>query len=311
MRLLFAGTPDTALPSLRALLASGHEVLAVLTRPDARVGRGRTLMPSPVRALADERGLEVLTGSPRDADVQQRLRELDLDAAAVVAYGALLPAEVLDLPRHGWVNLHFSVLPAWRGAAPVQRAIMAGDETTGASTFVIDEGLDTGAVLGTMTETIRPDDTSGTLLARLAEAGAGLLTATMDGLDAGSLTPRPQPGDGVSHAPKLTTDEARVDWRRPAYAVDRHVRGCTPAPGAWSTFRGERLGLGPVTMTPAEAAPPLQPGALHVTKREVLVGAAGGPVRLGEVRPHGRRAMAAADWARGVRIDSGEVLGDG
>ncbi|KGN35570.1 methionyl-tRNA formyltransferase [Knoellia aerolata] len=316
MRLVFAGTPETAVPALEALIASEHDVVAVLTRPDARAGRGRTLHPSPVKAVALERGIEVLTpASPRDPQFQARLREIAPDACPVVAYGALLPPEVLDIPTHGWVNLHFSVLPAWRGAAPVQRAIMAGDETTGATTFVIEQGLDTGPVLGLMTETIRPDDTAGSLLDRLAHAGAGLLVATMDGLASGDLTPVPQPADGVSHAAKLTTADAEVSWGVPAYAVSRHVRGCTPTPGAWTTFRGERLGVEPVTVagpadTPGpDGSPDLAPGELRATKQAVHVGTASGVVTLGRVRPPGRKPMAAADWARGVRITDGEVLG--
>ncbi|KGN38841.1 methionyl-tRNA formyltransferase [Knoellia subterranea] len=316
MRLVFAGTPDTAAPALEALLASPHEVVALVTRPDARAGRGRTLHPSPVKVVALEHGIEVLTPTtPRDPEFQQRLREIAPDACPVVAYGALLPREVLDIPTHGWINLHFSLLPAWRGAAPVQRAIMAGDETTGASTFVIEEGLDTGPVLGTMTETIRPDDTSGTLLDRLAHAGAGLLVATMDGLESGRLTPVAQPAEGVSHAAKLTTADAEVDWNRPAYAVSRQVRGCTPAPGAWTTFRGERLGLGPVraaagdALSGRETDEALAPGEIHATKKAVHVGTAAGAVTLGEVRPQGKKAMSAADWARGVRIGVDEALG--
>lgn len=307
MRLIFAGTPQVAVPSLRALLDSDHEVVAVVTRPDARVGRGRRLEPSPVKVVAEEAGLEVLTpASPKDPDFVARITELAPDCCPVVAYGALLPAEVLDIPVHGWVNLHFSLLPAWRGAAPAQRALMAGDEITGASTFVIETGLDTGPVLGTMTERIRPDDTSGTLLDRLADAGAPLLVATMDGLAGGDLEPQPQPSDGVSHAPKITVDDARVEWAHPALAVDRLVRGCTPAPGAWTTFRGERLKLGPVTITD-EALPA---GTIDARKREVLVGTADRAVRLGDVTPLGKRPMPASDWARGVRIGDGEQLGE-
>ncbi len=312
MRLVFAGTPDTAVPSLRALLASRHEVVAVVTRPDARAGRGRALTPSPVKEVALEHGLEVLTPhSPREEDFQDRLRAIAPDACPVVAYGALVPRAALDIPRHGWVNLHFSLLPAWRGAAPVQRAIMAGDDVTGACTFVLEEGLDTGPVLGTLTETVRPDDTAGALLDRLAHAGAGLLVATMDGLEDGSLHAVPQPTDGVSHAAKLTTEDARVRWDLPAHVVDRHVRGCTPAPGAWSTFRGARLRLGPLgarAAVPAEADG-LAPGELYVTKRSVHVGTASGPVALHEVVPPGKKPMPAADWARGVRIEPGERLG--
>ncbi|HQD67370.1 MAG TPA: methionyl-tRNA formyltransferase [Ornithinibacter sp.] len=318
MRLVFAGTPVTAVPSLLALLASAHDVVAVVTRPDARSGRGRTLAPSPVKEVALEHGLEVLTPvSPRDPDFHARLVELDPDCCPVVAYGALVPRAALDVPRVGWVNLHFSLLPAWRGAAPVQRAIMAGDDVTGATTFLLEEGLDTGPVLGTLTETVRPSDTSGILLDRLAHAGAGLLVATMDGIADGSLHAVPQPDDGVSHAPKLTTDEAQVRWGLPAHVVDRHVRGCTPAPGAWTTFRGERVKIGPVGLATAAARMPsadfvdapslaLAPGELHVTKRSVLVGTGSTPVELREVRPHGKKVMAAPDWARGVRITPGE-----
>lgn len=312
MRLIFAGTPEVALPSLRALLGSDHEVVAVLTRPDARVGRGRRLEPSPVRVLAEEAGVEVLTGRPRDPETLDRLIDLAPDCCPVVAYGEILPAAALAVPAHGWVNLHLSLLPAWRGAAPVQRAIIAGDAITGASTFVIEEGLDTGPVLGTMTETIRETDTSGELLARLADAGAGLLLATLDGIAAGRLVSVAQPADGVSHAAKLTPDDARVDWGHPALAVDRLVRGCTPAPGAWTTVRGDRLGLGPVQrVAVGEPEQPvrLAPGEVHAGRREVLVGCADGAVRLGQVTPVGRRAMPAADWARGARLETGEVLG--
>jgi methionyl-tRNA formyltransferase len=312
MRLVFAGTPETAVPSLRALLASRHDVVAVITRPDARSGRGRTLAPSPVKEVALEHGLEVLTPrSPREAEFQQRLRELAPDACPVVAYGALVPREALDVPAHGWVNLHFSLLPAWRGAAPVQRAVMAGDDVTGATTFVLEEGLDTGPVLGTLTETVRPDDTAGSLLERLAHAGAGLLVATMDGLADGTLHAVPQGADDVSHAPKLTTDDARIRWDLPAHVVDRHVRGCTPAPGAWTTFRGDRLRVGPVGLrdeVPAEAAG-LAPGEVLATRRSVHVGTASSAVTLREVTPQGKRPMPAADWARGVRPEPHEVLG--
>jgi methionyl-tRNA formyltransferase len=315
VRLVFAGTPEVALPSLEALLASRHEVVGVVTRPDARAGRGRSLVPSPVRQRAEEAGLEVLTPTkPSEPEFQQRLRELAPDACPVVAYGALVPPSALEIPRHGWVNLHFSLLPAWRGAAPVQHAIMAGDEVTGASTFLLEKGLDTGPVFGVMTETIRPRDTAGDLLDRLAEAGAGLLVATLDGIEDGTLGPRPQPGEGVSLAPKIEMEDARVRWSRPAIAVDRLVRGCTPAPGAWTLFRGERLKLGPVSPLSgpdaAELPAELAPGELHVTKRAVAVGTASGAVVLGEVRPHGRKPMPAADWARGVRITTGERFDD-
>ncbi len=309
MRVLFAGTPDVAVPSLEAVHASSHEVVAVLTRPDAPSGRGRRLHPSPVRARAEELGLEVLTPrKPSEPEFLTRLAELAPDACPVVAYGGLIPETALQVPARGWVNLHFSLLPAWRGAAPVQHAIMAGDEVTGATTFLIEAGLDTGPVLGTMTETIRPSDTSGDLLARLADAGAGLLVATLDGLESGALHPEPQPAEGVSHAPKLTTDDGRVRWGDPALAVDRRIRGCTPDPGAWTTFRGERIGVHPVDLDTEVAD--LGPGEVRAGKHEVLVGTATSAVRLGTVQPRGKKAMAAADWARGVRPDGGERFGD-
>jgi methionyl-tRNA formyltransferase len=309
VRLVFAGTPEVAVPSLEALVASRHEVVAVLTRPDARSGRGRTLVPSPVRLRAEELGIEVL--APRragDPDFRTRLVELAPDACPIVAYGALIPPALLAVPALGWVNLHFSLLPAWRGAAPVQHAVMAGDEVTGATTFRLEEGLDTGPTYGVMTETIQPTDTAGDLLQRLSTAGAGLLVATLDGLEAGTLEAVPQPDDGVSHAPKITVEDARVRWDRPALAVDRQIRGCTPAPGAWTTFRGERLKLLPVS--PAAGGPTAAPGEIVADRRSVHVGTATGAVELGAVQPHGRKPMAAADWARGVRLDQGEKLGD-
>ena len=213
MRLVFAGTPEVAVPSLEALVASRHEVLAVLTRPDARSGRGRALVPSPVRVRAQELGLEVLTPErPSDPALRARLAELAPDACPIVAYGGLIPSDLLAVPAAGWINLHFSLLPAWRGAAPVQHAVMAGDEVTGATTFRVEQALDTGPTYGVMTETIRPTDTAGDLLQRLSTAGAGLLVATLDGLEAGDLEAVPQPGEGVSLAPKITVEDARVRW---------------------------------------------------------------------------------------------------
>lgn len=299
MRLVFAGTPEPAVPSLEALLTSRHQVVAVLTRPDAAAGRGRALRPSPVRRLAELHELEVLTPRhPREEEFQGRLRELAPDCCPVVAYGALVPRPALDIPRLGWVNLHFSLLPAWRGAAPVQHAVMAGDEVTGASTFLLEEGLDTGPVYGTVSETVHPTDTAGSLLDRLASAGAALLVATLDALEDGTVTGRPQPSEGVSVAPKISVADARVDWTAPAMRVDRLVRGCTPAPGAWSTYRGDRVKLGPVTITEER----LPAGELAVD----LVGTATTAVRLGEVRPEGKGPMAARDWLRGLRPQAGE-----
>lgn len=310
MKLVFAGTPEVAVPALDALLASGrHEVAAVVTRPDAPAGRGRRMVASPVAERAEEAGIEVLKPNrPKDPDFLERLREIAPDCCPVVAYGALLPKAALDIPAHGWVNLHFSLLPAWRGAAPVQHAIMAGDEITGATTFLIEEGLDSGPVYGTVTEEIRPTDTSGDLLTRLAFAGAGLLAATMDGIEDGTLKAVPQPSEGVSLAPKVTVEDARVDWRAPALRVDRVVRGCTPAPGAWTTFRGERLKI--VQARPVPERTDLAPGQLSAGKNNVYVGTGSYAVELLWVQPQGKKPMRGADWARGVRIVAGETLGD-
>ncbi len=304
MRVVFAGTPEVAVPSLEAVAASRHDLVGVVTRPDAPAGRGRRLVASPVAQRAEVLGVPVLKpGHPRDPEFQAALRAWAPDCCPVVAYGALLPQSALDIPPHGWVNLHFSVLPAWRGAAPVQHALWAGDEVTGATTFRIVEAMDAGPTFGVMTEAVRPLDTAGDLLGRLAEGGAGLLVATLDGIEDGTLEARPQPDDGVSLAPKITVDDARVDWTEPAAAVDRRVRACTPAPGAWSTHEGERIKLGPVTPDPDHAA--LAPGELAVTKRDVLVGTATDPVRLGAVKAFGKKQMAAPDWARGVRLEPG------
>ncbi|MFG1644554.1 methionyl-tRNA formyltransferase [Amycolatopsis sp. NPDC049252] len=307
MKLVFAGTPEPAVPALRALLDSGrHEVVAVVTRPDAQAGRGRHVVRSPVGALADEHGIEVLTPARAgDPAFLARLSELAPDACPVVAYGALLPQSALDIPSLGWVNLHFSLLPAWRGAAPVQAAIRAGDEITGASTFRIVKELDAGPVFGVVTETIAATDTSGELLGRLAESGAKLLLSTMDGLADGTLRAQEQPAEGVSYAPKVTVDDARVSFADPAAAVDRQIRSVTPDPGAWAEFRGERLKLGPVTVLD-EPGPP--PGELVLERKRVLVGTATKPLRLGDVQAPGKKRMAATDWARGTRIEQGERL---
>lgn len=310
MRVVFAGTPEPAVPSLEALLASRHGVVGVVTRPDAPAGRGRTLRPSPVKEVALREGLPVATPKhPRDDDFQQWLRSLTPDVCPVVAYGALVPRPVLDIPVHGWVNLHFSLLPAWRGAAPVQHALLHGDDVTGATTFLLEEGMDTGPVLGTMTEQVRPRDTAGDLLTRLADAGAGLLVATLDALDDGTITPVAQPSEGISMAPKITVDDARIRWHEPAFAVNRRVRACTPAPGAWTMFRGARLKVAEATPVDAEVAVDgLDAGQLRVTKKQVFVGTGAGVVELGVVQPHGKKAVAAADWARGARIEEGEGL---
>lgn len=304
MRVVFAGTPEVAVPPLRAIAESQHELVGVVTRPDAPSGRGRKLTPSPVALVAEELGVPVLKPEhPRDPDFQDALRALRPECCPVVAYGALLPQSALDIPEHGWVNLHFSCLPAWRGAAPVQHSIWAGDEVTGATTFRIVKAMDAGPLFGVMTQLVHDDDTAGTMLAKLAEGGAGLLVATLDGIADGSLEARPQQEEGVSYAPKITTEDAQVVWTEPAVAVDRRVRACTPAPGAWTTYDGARVKLGPVRPDPD--AEPLAPGAIRVGKNDVWVGTATTPVRLGEVKAFGSKQMRAADWARGTRPPAG------
>lgn len=306
MRVVFAGTPEVAVPALDAIAGSRHELVGVVTRPDAPAGRGRKLVASPVAERAAELGVPVLKPEhPRDPEFQQALRELRPDCCPVVAYGALLPQSALDIPPHGWVNLHFSCLPAWRGAAPVQHAIWAGDEVTGATTFRIVKAMDAGPTFGVMTERIREHDTAGDLLTRLAEGGAGLLVTTLDGIEDGVLVPREQPEEGVSMAPKILVEDAQVDWTEPAQAVDRRIRACTPFPGAWSTFEGERIKIGPVTL----AASNLEPGEIAVGKNHVLVGTGTSAVRLGEVKAFGKKLMSAADWARGARLEDGARLG--
>ncbi|MCX0272310.1 methionyl-tRNA formyltransferase [Nocardia zapadnayensis] len=305
MRIVFAGTPDPAVPSLRRLLDSRHEVVAVVTRPDAVAGRGRKLKRSPVGQLADEHGIPVLTpGKPGDPEFVEVLTELAPDCCPVVAYGALLPPRVLEIPKYGWINLHFSLLPAWRGAAPVQAAIAAGDEITGASTFRIETGLDTGPVYGVVTERIAVTDTAADLLGRLSDSGAALLEQTLDGVEDGTLQAIPQPADGVSYAPKITVEAAQVRWDQPALAVGRAIRAVTPFPGAWTTVAGNRLKLGPVELV-EEVLPERQ---IEVRKTGVLVGTATTAVRLDQVQPQGKRMMAALDWARGARPAPGAVV---
>ncbi|BDZ60988.1 methionyl-tRNA formyltransferase [Demequina sediminis] len=310
MRLIFAGTPEIAVPTLAALEDAGHDIVAVLTQPDAPGRRGRTLHPSPVKVHALERGLDVWTPEKASApEVVERVRALDVDAAAVVAYGQILRPRLLEAVRLAWVNLHFSVLPAWRGAAPVQRAIMAGDDVTGATTFMLERGLDTGPVIGTLTERIRATDTAGTLLDRLGVLGAPLMVDSLAALDAGTARPLAQPDDGVSYADKLTREDAYVRWDLAAHVVDRRIRGCTPAPGAWTTLPdGSVAKLGPVSPRPQRAR--TVPGQLREEAGEVLVGTGTEPVALGWIAPAGKKPMPAADWWRGARLGEGAQLGE-
>ncbi|WP_427174483.1 methionyl-tRNA formyltransferase [Arthrobacter sp. 92] len=296
MRVLFAGTPAVAVPSLDAIVQAGFDVVAVLTRPDAPIGRKRVLTPSPVAARAAALGIEVIRASKVDAAVTEKIAAAAPDVAAIVAYGGLIPRAALDIPRHGWINLHFSLLPAWRGAAPVQRAVIAGDDITGAVTFLLEEGLDTGPVLGTLTEAVRPEDTSGSLLERLSHSGAVLLSQTLSAVEAGKAAPLPQQGE-VSLAPKLTIEDGRLDWHQPALSISRRTRGVTPEPGAWTTLEGQRVKLEPVRLR--TDGPVLEPGHVALDGKSVLVGTGSHPVELTRVQPSGKKMMTAADWARG------------
>lgn len=297
MRVLFAGTPAVAVPSLDALVKAGFEVAAVLTRPDAPVGRKRVLTPSPVAARAADLGIEVIHAARVDAEATARISGVNPDVAAIVAYGGLVPPAALGIPRHGWINLHFSLLPAWRGAAPVQRAIMAGDDVTGAVTFQLEEGLDTGPVFGTLTESVGPEDTAGELLERLSHSGAVLLAQTLSAIEAGKAFPQPQAGE-VSHAPKLTLEDGHLQWNHPALAIGRQARGVTPEPGAWTFLDGQRVKLEPVRLRPDVTG--LPPGTLFLEGKSVLVGTGSHAVELTRIQPAGKKMMAAADWARGM-----------
>ena len=311
MRLIFAGTPEAAVPSLRALLASRHEVVAVLTRPDAPTGRGRRLTPSPVRVVAEEAGVPVLTPTTlRDPALLERLRELAPDAAPVVAYGALVPPAALAIPTHGWINLHFSTLPRWRGAAPAQRSVLAGDAEAGLTAFRLDEGLDTGDVVLQESTPIGTTETAGELLDRLAVQGAELLVRALDAIEDGTATFTPQPSDGATHAAKLSTAEARIDWSLPAERVSAHIRGMSPHPGAWTLLHGERFKVLGVEDRPAPEDRDLAPGALHATKKALFVGTGTTPLALGTVAPAGKKAMRAADWARGAALEPDERFSD-
>jgi len=307
VRVVFAGTPEPALPSLRRLIESTrHDVIAVLTRPDAAAGRRGRPAPSPVAQLALDNGIPLLRPTrPNSAEFVAELTEVAPDCCAVVAYGALLGDGLLAVPGNGWVNLHFSLLPAWRGAAPVQAAIAAGDSVTGATTFQIERSLDSGPVYGVVTETIRATDTAGDLLGRLSVSGAALLESTLDGIADGILTAVPQPADGVTVAPKITVDEARIRWDLPAQVVERRIRAVTPQPGAWTMIGDQRFKLGPVTVQ-TDAPEALAPGEIRANRDVVRVGTGSGPVILDRIQPPGKKPMIAADWARGARLADGE-----
>ncbi len=310
MRVIVVGTPAIAIPTLEALVESSHEVVAVVTRPDAPGKRGRALIPSPLKVRAVDLGLDVLTPERASApEFIDKVRALKCDAAAVVAYGQILRPALLDAVATAWVNLHFSVLPAWRGAAPVQRAIMAGDQVTGASTFIIEEGLDTGPVIGALTETIRPTDTAGDLLDRLSHAGAPLMVDSLTALEDGTASPLPQPDDDVSYAHKLTRDDAQIRWELPSHVVDRQIRGCTPAPGAWTTLPdGKPAKIGPVR--PRDDLPGGAPGTLREVDGTIFVNSGSVPLEMSWIAPSGKAQMPAAAWWRGARLAPGAQLGE-
>jgi methionyl-tRNA formyltransferase len=332
VRVVYFGTPAAAVPPLEALLASGHQVVAVVTRPDRpRDHRGGTPAPSPVKQAALAAGLPVLQPPRgRDPELPGQLAALDPDAGCACAFGYLLPPEVLAVFPNGIVNLHFSLLPAYRGPAPVQRAVADGVAVTGVTTFLVDEGMDTGPLLLAAEVTVGPDEDAGALTARLAEVAAALAVETLDALGSGQVRPRPQPEAGVSTAPKVRPEEARLDFSHPAERLANAVRAFTPAPGAWTTHRGRRLKV--TRATPWEAGGPpadrepvrresgpraglasgggLAPGRLGLGPGgRLLVGAADRPLELVEVRPEGRRAMSGAEFARGARLGPEEWLG--
>ena len=298
MRVVFAGTPEVALPALRAVAASRHELVAVVTRPDARQGRSKRLVPSPVASWAETQGIETLKpASPSAPDFATRLRELAPDCCPVVAYGALIPEDVLAIPSHGWVNVHFSLLPAWRGAAPVQRGILAGDNEIGITIFDLVPALDAGDIYLQESSPLADTETSGEVLTRLAHRGAGLLVQVLDAIESGAATAEPQPTAGITLAPKLTVADAQIDWTRSAVEIDRLIRACNPNPVAWTTHRSERF---KVHLGRAQAGTILAPGVIDVGRHTVNVGTSRGVIELITVQPAGKRAMPAADWGRGL-----------
>ena len=312
MRVVYLGTPAAAVPPLEALLASAHEVVAVVTRPDRpRDRRGGTPLPSPVKQAARDAGVPVLEPpGGRDPALPGQLAATGADIGVACAFGYLLPEAVLAALPRGIINLHFSLLPAYRGAAPVQRALLDGAGVTGVTTFVIDAGMDTGPLLLAAEVPVDPGEDAGALTARLAEVGARLTVETLDALEAGQVEPRPQPETGVSLAPKVTVEEARLDFTWPAGRLADAVRAFTPAPGAWTTLRGRRLKVARAAGLPDEPSRALAPGRLVLDPRgRLLAGTGDHPLELLELRPEGRRAMTGAEFARGARLGPDEWLG--
>jgi len=291
VRIAFAGTPLAAVPTLTALLASDHEVALVVTRPDAPAGRGRALTASPIADVAGVSGVPVLKTSHL---AEHKEKFANVDCVIVVAFGAMVPRDLLAVPRPGWINVHFSLLPQWRGATPVQYAMLSGDEFTGVTTFQIDEGLDTGPMLAYLTTQIAPSETSNELLDRLSIEGAQLALATLSGIENGSILPLHQPIDGISQAPKITVADAQVRWSDPALAVDRRIRAVTKEPGAWTMFGDVRIKLQPITVSPHVID--LAPGEVAMRDGEVLVGTGSHAVALSEVQEAGRNLTDAKTW---------------
>ncbi|MGN8551943.1 UNVERIFIED_CONTAM: methionyl-tRNA formyltransferase [Microbacterium sp. SLM126] len=301
MRLVFAGTPEPAVPSLRRLAASDHDLSAVITRRDAPLGRKRVLTPSPVAAAADDLGLHAIKADRLDAEATDRITALRPDLGVIVAYGGLVREPLLSTPVHGWINLHFSLLPRWRGAAPVQHALIAGDAETGVSVFRLVPELDAGDVYADRAHPIGDDATAGELLAALAEDGADLLLSVVDAIAAGTAVARPQTGE-ATYAGKLGDDDGAVRWAEPRVAVLGRIRGVTPEPGAHTTVDGSRVKI-LAARRAAEEAPALEPGRMVLQQQELLVGTATRPVVLDSVQPAGKGPMRAADWWRGLRSD--------
>ena len=304
MRLAFMGSPDFAVPTLAALIEAGHDIACVYSQPPRPAGRGKQERPTPVHAFATSRGLPVRTPkSLKKPEPQTEFVALNLDAAIVVAYGLILPKPILDAPRLGCFNLHGSLLPRWRGAAPIQRAIMAGDRVTGVQVMRMEEGLDTGPVFATAETPIEADDTTRTVHDRLAALGAPLMVQTLAALERGEGKETPQAEEGVTYAHKITPAEARIDWTRPAREIDFHIRGLSPAPGAWFELNGARVKALDSRVGQGRG----QPG--EALDDNLLIACGEGAVRLLTVQREGKAAMAGADFLRGNAIPTGFRLG--